>query len=385
LIGLVFTKDEKHFPVTPITVLLILLPLWMTLTTFFALEPDAAWYQWNKVSKIFLMLLVTVAVLHSRRHIEWFIWITLGSVAFYGVKGGIFTLRGGGAERVWGPEGSFIADNNALALAVILCVPLLNYVRLTVKRKWIAPLMLGAMMLCAFSALGSQSRGAFLAIGAMGAMLWWRGKAKVLGLVGILLAGAALLAFMPAKWEQRMNTITTYESDGSAQGRLNSWAMALNLVKDRPLVGGGFDLYAKTAFAKWAPDPLQVRSSHSIYFQVLGEHGFPGFFMYLLLGILAWRLAAWVRKHARGEPDWDWAYWFASMSQVSMVGFAVGGAFLNLAYWDMPYNITVALVLIRVLMEKELVRSGARKLQPNARLPMRHEPNPGRAVGVARR
>ena len=307
LVGLLFTKDQKHFPVTPLTILLVLFPLWMTVTTLFALDPIAAGYQWNKVSKVFLMLLVTLYVLNSRKHIEWFVWITIGSIAFYGIKGGLFTIRGGGVERVYGPEGSFIEENNSLALAVIVIIPLLNYVRHTVKRRWVGPGMLAAMALCAFSALGSQSRGALLALEGMALLLWWRGKSKVLGLVGILMVGAALLAFMPAKWEARMNTIATYEQDSSAQGRLNAWAMALNLVKDRPLVGGGFDMYNPSTFARWAPDPLKIHSSHSIYFQVLGEHGFPGLLMYLMMGILTWRLSARIRADARGKPDWEWA------------------------------------------------------------------------------
>jgi len=276
----------------------------------------------------------------------------------------LFTIRGGGVERVYGPEGSFIEENNSLALAVIVVIPLLNYVRLTVKRRWVGPSMLAAMALCAFSALGSQSRGALLAIAGMAVVLWWRGKSKVLGLIGLLMLGATLLAFMPEKWEARMNTIMTYEQDSSAQGRINAWAMAWNLVKDRPLVGGGFDMYNPTTFARWAPDPLKIHSSHSIYFQVLGEHGFPGFLMYMLLGVLTWRLCARIRTDARGKADWEWAYWLASMTQVSLFGFAVGGAFLNLAYWDMPYNMMVALVLTRVLMERQLVKTEERPSGP---------------------
>ena len=44
------------------------------------------------------------------------------------------------------------------------------------------------------------------------------------------------------------------------------------------------------------------------------------------------------------------------MIQVSLVGFFVGGAFLSLAYYDVPYNLLVAVVLTRLLVEKELTR-----------------------------
>ena len=44
----------------------------------------------------------------------------------------------------------------------------------------------------------------------------------------------------------------------------------------------------------------------------------------------------------------------ARMVQVSLVGYAVGGAFLNLAYYDVPYNLLVALVVTRLLVERQL-------------------------------
>ncbi len=35
------------------------------------------------------------------------------------------------------------------------------------------------------------------------------------------------------------------------------------------------------------------------------------------------------------------------MCQVSLVGYAVGGAFLSLAYFDLPYNILIMIVVGR--------------------------------------
>jgi probable O-glycosylation ligase (exosortase A-associated) len=368
-LGLLFTKDRRQFPTAPVTVTLVLLLIWMTVTTIFALSPDAAWAQWNKVSKIFLMIIVTASVLHTKRHIELFVWITIGSVAFYGVKGGIFTLTGGGMERVYGPEGSFIQENNSLALATIMCIPLLYYVRMTVADWRIRLGMLAAMGLCAVSALGSHSRGGFLALGGMAVLLWWRSKNKVIGLILLALSLPGIGMLMPEKWETRMESIVEYEQDSSAMGRINTWIMALNLVRDRPLVGGGFDMYTPSTFARWGPDPLAVHAAHSIYFQMLGEHGIPGLVLYLLLGMFTWRTATWIRREARKRPEYQWAFWLASMTQVSIGGFAVGGAFLSLAYFDVPYNLMVALVLTKCLMQRELAAKGGEQLQSNDNQP----------------
>jgi hypothetical protein len=47
------------------------------------------------------------------------------------------------------------------------------------------------------------------------------------------------------------------------------------------------------------------------------------------------------------------------MIQVSLIGFAVGGAFLSLLYFDVPYYLMAAMVATRVLVEKELKEKAA--------------------------
>jgi O-antigen ligase len=95
-------------------------------------------------------------------------------------------------------------------------------------------------------------------------------------------------------------------------------------------------------------------AAHSIYFQVLGEHGFVGLGLFLLLWILVWRDTAWIIRRSRERETLGWASDLARMIQVSLVGFFVAGAFLSLAYYDVPYNLLVAVVLTRVLVETEL-------------------------------
>ena len=103
----------------------------------------------------------------------------------------------GGADLVWGPPETFIADNNALALAVIMTIPLLAYFYIMSTKRWIRAAIVVSIGLCAASALGSYSRGGLLAIIAMSAFLWLKSKGKVwLGLVVVLLA-LGFYSFMP--------------------------------------------------------------------------------------------------------------------------------------------------------------------------------------------
>jgi probable O-glycosylation ligase (exosortase A-associated) len=213
------------------------------------------------------------------------------------------------------------------------------------------------MLLCATAALGTYSRGALLAIAAMSIFLWLKSGQKVrIGFL-MLLAAPLLLAFMPDKWGERMDTINTYEEDESVQGRFNAWWMAYNLAKDHPL-GGGFSVIAPELFSRYAPNPFDIHAAHSIYFQVLGEHGFVGLGLYLLLGLLTWRTGSWIIRNTAKLEEFQWARNLATMIQVSLIGFSTGGAFLSLLYFDVPYYLMTAMVATRVLVEKELKEKG---------------------------
>ena len=121
--------------------------------------------------------------------------------------------------------------------------------------------------------------------------------------------------------------------------------MLFNLALDRPMVGGGFEPYTTEVFRRYLPDYDGTHSAHSIYFQVLGEHGFVGLALFIVFWMLTWQLSRRIIKHTKNDPESKWAYSLATMIQVSLVGYFVGGMFLNLAYWDMPYYLMIALVV----------------------------------------
>jgi probable O-glycosylation ligase (exosortase A-associated) len=209
------------------------------------------------------------------------------------------------------------------------------------------------------SALGSYSRGALVGILAMLLYLWWKSPKKMLtGTIMLLLVPAAI-AFMPDKWSNRMDTINTYQQDESAMGRINAWKMATNLALDRPLVGGGIDMWTRVIFERYAPNPADVHAAHSIYFQALGEHGFVGLGLYLALAFLTVRRCSWIVKQTKGRDDLKWAANLATMVQVSLLGFAVGGAFLSLVYYDVPYYLMALIVSTGYLVENTLKAEAA--------------------------
>lgn len=351
LVGMLFTKDKKNYFLSAPSIALMLFMIWICITYLFSFDQAGSTEMFSKVLKVDLMILVALVLLHSKQHIVSLVWVLVLSLGFYGVKGGIFTLSTGGSYRVWGP-GGFIGGNNEIALAMIVVIPFMYFLREQAVKIWQRHAWLAAMALTAIASIGSQSRGAFLAIAAMAALLWLRGRQKLQFGVLMIVGGILLLAFMPESWHARMDTIGEYQQDSSAMGRINAWWMAWNLASHN-IFGGGFDIYTPALFVAYAPNPYDLHVAHSIYFSVLGEHGFIGLALFLTIWGLTWRWANWLRKNATGNPETEWAAVLGGMCQVSLVGYAVGGAFLSLAYFDLPYNIMVLVVLARRWVEAQ--------------------------------
>lgn len=353
LLGLMATRDRRWPISNAPTAWFVVFMVWMTISWLAGLSPKDDYEQWNKVMKIDLMILVAIALLASKEQILGFAWVAVGSLALLGAKGGLFTIMTGGSYRVWGPPGSFIGGNNEFALALAITIPLMRFLQLQLQSKWGRHAMTAGMVLCAASALGSHSRGGLLAVSAMGLLMWWRGRNRLVG--GIVIACVALLlvAFMPDQWGERMQTIETFEEDRSAMGRIAAWNLAWNASFHYPF-GVGFNAARQELFLAYSDYGLEYGTpvAHSIYFQVLGHHGLGGLAIFLIMWVVTYRWAGWLRVHGAQMPETRWVSDLGAMSQVSLVGYAVGGAFLSLAYFDLPYIVMVLVVVSRAWLEK---------------------------------
>ncbi len=355
LFGWIVSREPKRFPLAPLSGLLLAFAAWISLTTAFAISPADAMPFWKQTMKIFLMVAITMTLITDEKRLRVFIWVVVMSLAFFGIKGGLFTAMTGGGGLVFGPSGSVIAENNALALGLTMCVPLVRYLQLIEKRQWLRWALIAAQVLMMFSIVGSFSRGAFVAISVMLFALFVRSRKKLaVGLLGIGFI-FIVVPFMPAVWHERMSSIQDYEKDASTQGRFMAWNFAYRLALDRPLVGGGFNVNENVPlFFHYVPDADKVHSPHSIYFEVLGFHGFVGLFIFLAIGISLLRTCGTLIRIGKLRPELAWARELGAMVQVSAIGYAVGGAFLNLASFDFYYYVIAIVICARFILAKGL-------------------------------
>lgn len=368
LLGTVMRGEIRRIPMKFTTVLLMLWVLYTTLTTMNAASPHDAWIEWNRFSRIMLMCFVAMMLLQTRQRLERYVWVAMASIAFFSVKGGVFSIATGGAYRVWGPMGSFIEGNNELALAEIMILPLMFYFLRRTTVLWQRWAYYAAFILTIFSILFSYSRGAFVAFAGVAFVLLLRSRYRFQALIMVVMLGSLMIAFVPQEWKDRMFSIRDYQTDQSAMGRINAWHFAYNVAKTH-LFGGGFRTFTKELFMIYAPNPSDVHDAHSIYFEVMGEQGFPG--LAIFLGILfttLWRLER-LRRHAPRDPSRRWVHDLAEMLQFSLLGYMFGGAFLGLAYFDLPYYLVVSALLLEFIAEREPVTAPAPAAAEAARRP----------------
>ncbi len=359
LTGLLFTQDRKSIPWTREMILLLLLAAHMTITTLFAWYPELAWLQWDKVMKILLFAAITPMLIYGRTRIRLFVLVIVFSLGFYGFKGGIFSIATGGQFKVWGPENSFIGDNNSIGLAMTMILPLVLEVAREEANKYLRWLLYATFWLTIPAILFTYSRGAFLALAVVLLALFWRYKARIFTLAAVVLLGGLLLQnFIPSAWFNRQETTLDYTEDNSAMQRIQAWSVSKNIALENPVTGAGFNFENGAVDGVWLSyaDFLgdwnnSARAAHSIYFQVLGQHGFVGLFLFVAL-----LLGTFFRLRSLGRMEYDadaaWIGRYAKGMQFSLIGYIIAGAFLSLAYFDLFYTY----VALSAILTRESIR-----------------------------
>lgn len=355
--AILISGEKKQIIWTRETKLMLIFTCWMFITTQFSMYPEMAWVQWDKVWRIMLMTFITVMVIRERQQVHWLVVVIVLSLGFYGVKGGIFVLTGGSSNQVLGPNGSFIAERNAIGLALLMTIPLLWYVRMQATQALVRYALLAAGALTLIAIIGTHSRGALLGLIAVGTFFLMKARNKFGVILAIIPVVLVIMYVMPQEWFDRMNTIETYDEDASAMGRLYAWSNAIQLA-NMSLLGGGFR--AVTGFGG--------TDSHSNWFGVLGEQGWIGLVMFVLLHIFTWRSATQVIRLAKPHKALTWARDLAAMVQVSMIAYMSAGSFLGLQYFDLFYHLVAIIVIIGAIVKREI--ASMPKEPARRRLPM---------------
>ena len=332
-LSLLVSPERKFPPNTAVTWAMAGLIVFATLAQVTAFDPIMSYPRWDTTWKGLLLSLLTMPLLNSRLRIHAFVWIIVLSLGYFGLKGGIWTFMTGGVWSVGGVSG-MIGDNNHLATALVLVLPLMVYMAIHSAQRIIR---IGAAAMAFFTmvaTLFTYSRGGMLALAASLSVLWWRSSKKAVTGIGVLAFAVVAVQFAPDALWARLGTIQNYELDGSATGRLDIWRVALTLASQHPLAGIGFHGTTLPALVGSIDQNVRPRAIHNSYIEVLTEAGLPAFLCHVTLYVATLFYLRRIRRLTRNLPDWKWAFELASMMQVSVVGYAVGSFFLSLGFYD---------------------------------------------------
>jgi putative inorganic carbon (HCO3(-)) transporter len=352
--------DPKRLPLTPPVVLTLLFALWMTITSLVALAPsDDVWREWTRDTKMLFMCLVGYGLTTTRERVNQLIWAVLLTIGAWGVKGAILGSLGG-FHMIHGPDGGMNSPNNEFGVSLIMVLPLVFYQwQLATNRNLRRGLMVMGFLV-GLAVILTYSRGALVGVSAMAAVLWLKSRAKIPAAFLILAVAVFVYSFAPQRWFDRMDTIENYKGEESAEDRLWIWQVSLKMVEAHPLFGGGFRVTHSPA----ATNPVLVhtdlpimktpKAAHSIYFQVLSEHGWVGLALFLLIGAFSWLNCSWLIRRSRDRPELAWANTLGKMGQAVLAGFWVGGAFQSLAYFDEYWGLLFVFDAARRVVAREI-------------------------------
>ena len=240
---------------------------------------------------------------------------------------------------------SFLGDGNDFALSLNIVIPFCIYLFYKSKSKSLKLFYIGLTILFVLAIIGTSSRGGSIALVVVLFYQWLKGKNKFVGLAGIVILISIVSLFAPPTYFERMGTITSYETEGSAQGRIMAWKSALRMVADHPLTGVGAGHFPVKYGAEYRPPgigrtEIPWSTAHSVYFLVLGELGIPGILVCLALILPNLVRNEKVMRILASKKDTEVRLLdkrlFVCLNS-SMIGFAVGGVFLSAIYYPHLY------------------------------------------------
>jgi len=330
-------------------------------------EPDATVItRYVEYLKIIGIAIFTTAVVRNKDHLRVLIWVIALSLGFYGVKTGLWVIATGGGKILQGP-GGMLADNNDFAMAMAMAVPMLFQCGMVEREKVIKRAFLIAVPLTILTVGATYSRGGFLSVGVAIAVLVWRSRNRVVGVViGMLLAVVAVLA-MPQSYKDRLATLANPQEEGSAAGRLRAWGVATNMATTNPIFGVGFGQFRQN-WLKYCETPTvqeqagkAVIVAHSSYFQIWAECGTPALIMYLMM--IGWSfISIWrVRRMAMRAYVSSWILHYCTLFEASLAAFVVGSAFLNRAHFDLLYHLVAVTLVFEFLARREMADPSAER------------------------
>ena len=207
------------------------------------------------------------------------------------------------------------------------------------------------LLLAISGVIATQSRGGFLGIAAILSFFLYQ-KVKNPIVVGMCAAVAMLAMMVFAGIGDRQSGGAAEDGvDASAMGRIYAWQAAINMALSNPLTGVGVDNFYVNYYFYSPHWDGKNHAVHSTWFQVLGETGFVGIGIFVLLIASIYRSLSRVYCINALNHN-DQVAVNANALKAGLIGFMVAGTFLTQAFtWPLYIILALTIALEKITVE----------------------------------
>ncbi len=387
--GWVLADNKAGTRVAPRQLLMLALLAYCAATTRSADFPLEALDKWAWAWKALAFAIFLPFTLRTRLRIEALLAFMILSAASIIIVGGIKTLFSGGG---YGELNLMVTNNTGLyegsiiATVSIAIIPLIwwfaKHGTIFPPDRRVTLFCIALTFACLLIPIGTVARTGLVCIAVLALLMLRAVKRRMLYLCLIGAIGIAAVPFLPDTYTKRMSTISGYQGDASASTRLAVWAWTWDYVQDHPF-GGGFEAYRQNRIrydtvkvtqegdAHEVVRDLQVdqaRAYHSSYFEMLGEQGFPGLAIWLLIQLGGlFRMEVVRRRYLKAEGEEAWVAPLATALQHGHLIYLIGGAFVGIALNPFLYLIVGAQIGLDTYLSRRRAAANAAPLGRAAR------------------
>lgn len=308
--------------------------IWIVLSYVFAIDREFAYQFFVEYIKIFIMFIIARYVVSGIWQL-WNIYLSLTIVVcyisyeineIYLSLGYLYIYRRGYGGL----------DNNGAALMLAMGVPMCLYVWDGIKH-WVRWLFVLIIPVIIHAVLTSYSRGAMLSLLLSTPIFLVRCRRRI-QLIFMLAFIFSTIPFLAGnEIRERFFSIQDNEVDESANSRRQSWAIAWQMVKEKPIFGFGVRNSNLFTYAYGAD--IEGRTIHSQWLQIAADSGFPAIGLYICTIVLMLFYCQKVRRAVRHRDDWQarQATTIANGCEGAIMVFCIGASFLSLENFEFPF------------------------------------------------
>ena len=301
------------------------------ISSFLAFNPSTSWAKSDIFVNWILVYFLVINILNNEKRLFIFMLLFL-LFSFKMSQHGFFTwAERGFSFAKWGLVGAsaWFRNSGEFAIQMLIFSSLSGAFVLSFRDKWdrYKRWFLYCMPITGlFSIVGSDSRGAQIALGVIGLWLMVKTKLKAKTIIAVIIVLILGFYFLPEEQIERFKDIG---DDKTSQQRIAYIESGLNIIKGHPIIGIGY--YNWRAYGSYyypsGVGPFGYwEMPHNIYIQIGAESGLLGLGLFLIMILITFKMNQNTRKIANGN---NFLVYTSHGLDLGMVGYLVAGSFVS--------------------------------------------------------